>query len=251
MIFIISIVISGISIFFMYNYFENKSYSDLKNNAIKCMTNDEYDNAIEFFEQSLQHKKDDSIKSDIQKAKKLKTYKKLYNDGYKLYSGEKYLNAIDVFKKVDRDGQKWYEQSQQKISECKKLYIAQNLKSAKESDYYNADKYLNEVLKLDSKNTEAIKLKEELAQNFRQAEKDKAEYERKQIIAKNNNIPNDDINENEEMTPQQYKLENQLNELENQGNGMYKSSEEYIAILNEEEKVVEEMLRITEQLIKI
>lgn len=163
----ISLVVSIAVGFGTYKYNRVQAYNKLVMTANKDMEQGNYDEAITLFNQSLQYKDDANIKSSIKLANNLKEIKGFYDNGIKLVNDKKYLDAIEQFKKVTKEDDKLYSDAQKKIEECDKKFITQNIQlandSAKNNKYDDANKYLDEVLKLDANNSEAKKLKDTFA----------------------------------------------------------------------------------------
>ncbi|MBD5642609.1 tetratricopeptide repeat protein [Clostridium botulinum] len=163
---VIVIILVGFSLG-IYKYNRIQDYNMLITNGNKYMASKEYDKAIILFERSLNYKKDPEIEKNISLANKLREVKIVYDNGIRLMNDKKYLEAIEEFKTINKDSLKWYSDSQQKIQQCKKEFIAQNIKlandSAKLNEYDKANKYLDDILKLDSNNLAAKNLKNRFA----------------------------------------------------------------------------------------
>lgn len=181
------IVIIGVSVG-LYKYNKIDAYNNLIANGNRDMEQGEYDKAIALFEQSLQYKKDSNVERSIKLAQNLKEVKVIYDEGIKLLNDKKYLEAIEKFKKVTKEDDKLYNSAQGKIAECKKQYIAQNIELAnnavQNNKYDDANKYLEDILKVDADNKDAKKLKDDVAKL--QQDK-KASEEKKAVAASNNN----------------------------------------------------------------
>ena len=117
-----------------YYYFSKvRPYNQAFNKATQSMTNEDYDKAITLYGEALSYKNDSSIDKMIDLAKRLKKSKETYGIALKQMVSKDYLTAIDSFIKVDKQDTKRYSDSQNSISECKKLYIADNLKNANDN----------------------------------------------------------------------------------------------------------------------
>ncbi|MBC2580424.1 lipopolysaccharide assembly protein LapB [Clostridium sp. DJ247] len=163
----IIVIISLIGVGFgVYKYNVVQAYNNLITTANKYMDAGEYDKAIEAFKQCLRYKQDSNIDRSIKLAENLKEAKDIYDEGTKLMNDKKYLEAIEQFNKVTKANNKLYDNAQKNIQECKKQYIAQNLQladsSIKSNKYDDANKYLDEILKIDSNNANAKKLKNDI-----------------------------------------------------------------------------------------
>jgi len=133
-----------------------KPYNQLMTSANKSMDKEDYGKAETLYEDALSLKKDSSLNKKIELAKLLNKSKGIYESAIKQIDNKEYLVAIDSFKKVDNKDTKRYTISKSKISECTKLYISDNLESAKENlangKFVEANKYLTNILKLDVNN---------------------------------------------------------------------------------------------------
>lgn len=188
---IFAIIVIGFigAAFGMYKYNKAEAYNSLITTANKYMDSGEYDKAIAIFNQSLGYKKDINVQRNIKLAQNLKGLTVVYDEGIKLMNDKKYLEAIEQFKKITKEDDKLYGNTKNKIEECKKQYISQNLELAnnlaKASKYDDADKYLDEILKIDSNNADAKKLKETFAQAIKN-QQEKKENEVKTTSSSNN-----------------------------------------------------------------
>lgn len=178
---IISIVVAIVIIgggFGIFKYNKIQTYNNLINTANKDMDQGEYDQAIALFNQSLQYKNDPNIQKNIKLAKNLKEVKNICNEGKKLMDDKKYSDAIAQFQKVTKEDDKLYNNAQKNIEECKKQLIVQNIQLAndavKNNKYDDANKYLDEVFKLDTNSSDAKKLKDDIAKAI-QKQKDEVE----------------------------------------------------------------------------
>ncbi|MCY6369281.1 tetratricopeptide repeat protein [Clostridium ganghwense] len=181
---VIFIAIAG-AVFGTYKYNMVQSYNNLINEANQYMDGGEYDKAIAVFNQSLSYKKDTNVERSITLAKRLKEVKVIYDNGIKQMSDKNYSEAIETFKKVTKEDSKIYDNAKKKIEECKKQFTALNIQkasnSAKNNKYEEANKYLDEVLKLDSNNAEVKKLKDAYDKKDKEEQdKIKAEQQEKQ-----------------------------------------------------------------------
>jgi len=96
----------------------------------------------------------------------LQKSKENYESAIKQMGEKRYLEAMDMFGRVDKRDEKRYLDSQNKILECKRLYINDNLKMAEESFKNNkfdeANSILNNIAKIDENNSEMLKLKDDI-----------------------------------------------------------------------------------------
>ncbi len=140
---IVVILLAGVG-FGTYKYNKVQAYNSLITKANRYMEESEYDKAIALFSESLNTKEDPNIERSIKLAKNLKEVKVIYDEGMKLSKDKKYLEAIEKFKKVSKEDEKLYKSAQNKIEECKKKYISQNIElsnnAAKNDKYDEANK---------------------------------------------------------------------------------------------------------------
>lgn len=169
----IIVIAAATCTFVSVNFYNNKqNYKKYLTAADSYMNAEQYDNAITTYEKALKYKNDANINKQIELAKLLKTSKEIYNTAIKQMSNKQYLEAIDTFKKVDKQDGKRYSDSQNKIAECKKTYIADKLSSAnndfKNNKFDTANSELDNILKLDANNADAQKLKSEVSKTLEQ-----------------------------------------------------------------------------------
>lgn len=170
-IYIVIGVIAFIAIAFgSYKFYKVQAYNKLVNSANKYMDSGNYHQAIAVFNEALKYKEDPNVKRSITLAETLLVSQKYYEEGIKEMENKDYGKAIDSFKKVLKEDAKRYESAQKRIAECIKAYITLNLKNASEAaknnNYEEANKYLDEVLKVDKENAEAKKLKEDYSRTI-------------------------------------------------------------------------------------
>lgn len=147
-------------------YNSNKNYNKYLSEANSNVSLEKYDNAISLYQEALKYKNDTNISKQIELIKLLKNSKENYESADKKMNDKKYLDAIDMFKKVDKQDTKRYSYSQTKIDECKKLYIAEALNSVnddlKNNKFDDANNVLNNIFKIDPSNANGLKLKDML-----------------------------------------------------------------------------------------
>lgn len=167
-------------------YNKVRSYNNLITAANKYMNSGEYDKAEALFKQSLEYKDDPNVESSIKLAENLKMAKSIYDNGLNLMNNKDYDGAIQQFQKITKEDDKLYSSAQKKIAECKKSFISQNIESAnnaiKNDKYDEASKYIDNVLKMDSNNAEAKKLKDSIDKS----EKDQQSNQTKQTAQSTN-----------------------------------------------------------------
>ena len=148
---------------FYYYFSKVRPYNQAFNKATQSMNNEDYDKAITLYGEALNYKNDSNIDKMIDLAKRLKKSKETYGIALKQMVSKDYLTAIDSFIKVDMQDTKRCSASQDSISECKKLYIADNLKNANENitnkKFDEANKNIGNILKIDATNADAKNLK--------------------------------------------------------------------------------------------
>lgn len=161
---LILVAIGGPSSVYAYNsYNYNKFYDEGQAN----LESGKYNEAIESFNAALEYgeKHSEEINIKVSLVKELQVSEDIYEDGLKKFNEKKYLEAIYILEKIKKEDIKRYSLAQQKINECKNLYTNDNLEKAKKESankkYQEAIKYLDLVIKVDSKNDEALKLKNE------------------------------------------------------------------------------------------
>lgn len=163
-------------------YITNQSYANLISNGDKAISEEKYDDALRLYKEALRYKNDSSINIKVQLATTLKKSKETYDTAIRQMTDKNYLEAINSFKKVDKQDSNRYQSTQIKINECTKLYIADNLKSANNNlaanKFSEANKYIENILKLDANNIDAKKLKDNITTAIQ-----KQEYESAAIAA--------------------------------------------------------------------
>jgi tetratricopeptide (TPR) repeat protein len=151
----------------IYYFNKVKPYNDIVASANKAMDSEDYDKAVKLYKEAQTYKKTNDTTKNIQLAGVLKKSKSNYNAAVEKMNRKDYIGAIDDFKKVDKQDKKRYKESENKIEKCRKLYVDNNLKLARNSlnnnNFDDANKYLANILKIDSNNSEVKKLKEDIA----------------------------------------------------------------------------------------
>lgn len=198
LIIILVVVIIGC---FGFYYFNNiKPYNDLLTSANKAVTAEDYDNAIKLYTEAETYKKTSDIDNKIKLVGILKKSKENYDSAMKKMKGKDYLNAIDIFKKVDKQDSKRYGDAQNKINECKKLYISDNLAKAKDdiknNKFDGANKYLNNISKIDASNICIKELKNDIAEAMQKQKEETSQ----QLATTQTNTTSKDVND--DYTPQ-------------------------------------------------
>lgn len=150
-------VAGGIGI---YQYNKFKTYNNLITTANKEMEKGEYGQAIALFNQSLQYKNDPDIQKSIKLATDLKEIKAVFDEGTKLMNDKKYLEALEHFEKITKEDYDLYNNAQNNIIECS-IQLAND--AVKNNKYDDANKYVDNVLRIDANNADAKKLKYDIA----------------------------------------------------------------------------------------
>ncbi len=125
---IILVMLGG---FGSYKYTKYKDYKALLNKAEAYMEIENYDKAIENYEKTLDYKNNKDIVDKINLAKEIKESKANYEKAMELYNKKDYLAALELFKKVSKRDSKRFSLAQDKIKECIKIYVNENLDKAK------------------------------------------------------------------------------------------------------------------------
>jgi tetratricopeptide (TPR) repeat protein len=186
---ILLIIICG-SGFGIYKHVQVKNFNNLVKAANIKLNAENYDEAIQLYNKALTYRNDSNIQKELATAQKYKQYQTIYNEGLKLMNSKKYSEAIQKFSKINQNSLKIYNSAQSKISECKKNIINEDIKAAnnaiKNKDYDNANKYINDILKINSNSNDAKQLKAKIVQT---QEKSNSEINNKgQQQAINNSI---------------------------------------------------------------
>ncbi|AKN33837.1 hypothetical protein Ccar_24610 [Clostridium carboxidivorans P7] len=155
---LLSIAIFVISIFGTYKYNESKTFNNLASQGKQYMIQKDYDKAIEVFQQALSYKNDRDIQGNLALAQNLKN------------------------------------ENNKKENISKDIQLAND--AAKNNKYEEANKYLDEILKIDPNNTDAKNLKDIFAKAVQdQQEKAKYKLEAENTAKKNDNDNNNTHNE--------------------------------------------------------
>lgn len=148
-------------------YSDSKNYTRITGDADKAISEERYDDAVALYKEAFKYKNNSSIDTKIRFVTVLKKSKEAYENAIKQMANKSYFEAIGNFKKVDKLDIKRYSNAQSKSGECTKLYIEDNLKNANSSleasKFDDANKYIDNVLKLDANNTDAKKLKSDIS----------------------------------------------------------------------------------------
>ncbi|EJO5346564.1 tetratricopeptide repeat protein [Clostridium botulinum] len=148
-----------------YKYTKYREYKTLLNKAEAYMEIENYDKAIENYEKTLDYKNNNDLIDKINLAKELKESKVNYEKAMELYNKKDYVGALGFLKKVSKKDNKRFKIAEDKIKECLKTYVNENLAKAKDlakdKKYKEADVYLDKILSIDKDNLVAKALKEQ------------------------------------------------------------------------------------------
>lgn len=168
-----------------------QSFDKLVKNANQSLSTSKYDEAISLYSKALELKDDNNVKNQLALAQNYKQYQNVYNQGIKLINDKKYSEAIQKLSTINQVAGQLYTNAQNKIEECKKDIINQDIKATNTAisneDYDSANKYIADIVKLDTDNKDAKQLKTTIAQA---QQKDKDEAEQKQQIQNENSQQN-------------------------------------------------------------
>lgn len=169
-------------------YFDRvKPYQNLISSADKAVAADNFDSAINLYTQAETYRKNFDINKKIDLLGTLKISKSNYEKADNKMKNKEYIDGINLFKKVDKRDSKRYTDSKNKINECKKLYVSDNLSKArsdlKAGNFDGANKYIACVFKVESDNKEAESLKNDITKD-KQDKEEKDNIERQAAAAK-------------------------------------------------------------------
>lgn len=148
---------------YAYNTHNYNKFTTLGDNSL---ASDEFDQAIDNYSSALKYNKknESTINDKIDLTKQLKESKQNYTEALALFDENKFLEAADSFKKIPEADSKYYNTAKGKIDECMSQYIKENFNIAKSNaainKYDSAIDFLENILKIEATNTEALSLKE-------------------------------------------------------------------------------------------
>lgn len=126
--------------------------------------------------------------SELDSAKAISASKASYDQGIQQMNNKQFPDAIASFQKVIKEDQERYNDAQKKINDCKKAFIDTTLQKAKDAasnkDYQTALDSIDQGLKVDPNNQEALKLKSDFANLFEQEKVEETAKEEKKEEAK-------------------------------------------------------------------
>lgn len=99
------------------------------------------------------------------------------------YNKKDYVGALELFKKVSKRDNKRFNLAQDKIKECIKIYVNENLDKAKalakDKKYKEAYSYLDKVLSIDKENIVAKNLKDQYIKEEKKLQEEIKRQEKK------------------------------------------------------------------------
>ncbi|MCR1175580.1 zinc ribbon domain-containing protein [Clostridium botulinum] len=198
-VFILLIVMVGGG-FGTYKYVQARKFNDLVNAADENFYRNNYNEAIQLYSKASSYKDDDKIKNKLSLAQTYKKNEDIYNQGLKLINEKKYLEAIQKFSQVNKQALKIYNDSQEKVKECKQNYINDKLKLAEKTinskEYEKATQYLAEIENIDKNNSSVKNLKSIIEQKKEEEKKkrqEKEELNNKKNAELNNKLSKADV----------------------------------------------------------
>lgn len=198
-VFIVLIIMVGGG-FGIYKYVQARKFNDLANDADATFYKDNYNEAIQLYSEALSYKDDSKIKNKLSLAQAYKKNEDIYNQGLELINRKKYLEAIQKFSQVNKEALKIYNDSQEKVKECKQIYINDKLKLAENSinskEYEKTIQYLDEIEKIDKNNSSVKNLKSTIEQKKEEEKKkrqEKEELNNKKNAESNNKLSKADV----------------------------------------------------------
>ncbi|MBI6875612.1 tetratricopeptide repeat protein [Clostridium aciditolerans] len=209
---------------------EVKKFNDLVNSANQKFNTGNYDEAITLYNEALQIKSDNDVIKNISIAQNYKQYQNAYNEGLKLITEKKYSEAIQKLSTINQMAGQVYTNAQSKIEECKKNIISEDIKATNTAisnkDYDSANKYVEDILKLDANNNDAKQLKTAIVQ-AQQKDKEEAEQENTKSVA----VDSQETNNNQKVSKSSEQSQNKQSELDSINSELSKCNQ-YIATLD-------------------
>lgn len=174
------------------NSYKLSQYNKFITLGDKSLENENFDEATQYYNEALNYGKShtDEVNKKLSAIGTIKEAKEIYNQGMKLLSEKKYLEAIEEFKKISGI-EKYAKDAQNKIMEASAAYINENLAKAKAEGtnkrYIEAIAILDKILNLDGSNKDALSLKEEYNTELSKVAIDKKRDEEKSSTVKAGN----------------------------------------------------------------
>ncbi|ACO86033.1 tetratricopeptide repeat protein [Clostridium botulinum] len=196
---LITIVIALLISLGLYRYNKVEAYNRVVEAANNYMEKGEYDKAIDSFKESLNYKEDKEIDKKIKEVQQLKNSQKVYNDAVNLLEDKKYEEALEKLSSIDENKGKVYILAKDKIDGCIGELINLANKEFKKEDYYNANKYLDMVLKYDKDNEKALDVRNNVKTKIEEKKNNEEKLKKQQKIKtlkekKDNKYDKDKVN---------------------------------------------------------
>lgn len=147
----------------MYNYMKHYKLAE------KALADERFDEAIAYLQRSQEYynRNRENTEELMEQASLLKEAGTKYQQGLQLQKEKKYLEAVEVFKKIPIGDNRYFNEGQRSIQICIGEHISSIIAKAKaEADNKNYDSainLLNSVLEIDTEQQEAKLLKEQYA----------------------------------------------------------------------------------------
>ncbi|WP_251859960.1 hypothetical protein [Clostridium sp. Marseille-Q2269] len=169
-VFWISIIVFTVATFISYSYGKKVIIQNLIKSGHVYINKKEYDKAIAIYEEVVKYDKDSNDKNMLNLAIAKDNSWKFYHDGMVCYKKGEYLKALKLFEGVMESDNETFNKAQEKIEQCKEKYIKSNLNNAEQcmhnSNYNEANKYLDKVFSLDKNNKDAKRLEKILNKKY-------------------------------------------------------------------------------------
>ncbi|NMM61185.1 hypothetical protein HBE96_00390 [Clostridium sp. P21] len=230
-----------------------KNYNNLVNSANQNFNSGNYDEAISLYDKALQIKDDSNVVKNRAMAQNYKQYQNTYNEGLKLITDKKYSEAIQKLGTINQVAGQVYTNAQGKIEECRKNIISDNIQNANTAisnkDYDSANKYIAEVLKIDSNNTNAKQLQTTIAQ-AQQKDKEESEQQNTKSVEVNSQGNNNSqkVHKNNEQSQNTSsgldEINDEINQCNNYISTLDKGSQKYRDALHYKANLLNKKLNI-------
>lgn len=233
-----SVIISTTSVY----AYKLHNYNNLMSSGKNALDVDKFSNAIDYYNKAAQtyfgKKHINEVKSAIGLVNKIKASKQNYDKAQKLIIDKKYLEAVDLYMKVIKEDGKRYSDSKRKAGNSGKLFIAENIKDARNEatnkNYTTAINYLNAILNFQQNNDEAIQLKNEYSA-LKQKEDDEKKLEEEKKLEKEKNkiaVNNEAVQTIAKKATVQVNTQNNNNSIQNNTTQQNKQPEETVTASN-------------------
>jgi tetratricopeptide (TPR) repeat protein len=155
-------------------YTQIQSYKSLVKIADQHLSEGRYLEAVSSYEESLKYAENDDVINNIKKARLLIEAQSHFDEGVSLLSSKDYLAAIEQFELISQIDHEIFDASQEKIGQCKDAFIKENIllanNSITASNYEEATRYIDELMKLDPNNVETNTLKTNMERRIQEEE---------------------------------------------------------------------------------